>query len=191
MQSSDQRQELVTYVIDRFGLKLTEDQSSKSTDTRPYADLALWRYFDLRYFVGTRSSNSTLGKSAKFGVTTPTEYAAFSAAIIMQRTFEMFILKTLMPMFLLMIVVFATLFFPPSLLKEQITLPVTGILTSAVLMVSMNNQLPDTGYVGRSNMPSMCSSRCASWRSSPPSSVRRPHTPVGTEQRGSSISRRK
>jgi hypothetical protein len=31
-------------------------------------------------------------------------------------------------------------------LKEQVTLPVTGILTCAVLLVSMGSQLPDIGY---------------------------------------------
>jgi branched-chain amino acid transport system substrate-binding protein len=43
-------------------------------------------------------------------------------------------------------VVFATLFFPHSLSKERTTIPVTGILTSAVLMIAINSQLPPIGY---------------------------------------------
>jgi branched-chain amino acid transport system substrate-binding protein len=55
-------------------------------------------------------------------------------------------IKTLMPLFLLVAVVFATLFFPNSLSKERTTIPVTGILTSAVLMIAINSQLPPIGY---------------------------------------------
>jgi branched-chain amino acid transport system substrate-binding protein len=44
------------------------------------------------------------------------------------------------------LIVFSTLYFPNSLVKEQVTLPVTGVLTSAVLLVAMNSQLPEVGY---------------------------------------------
>jgi len=55
-------------------------------------------------------------------------------------------MKSLVPLFLLMLVVLATLFFPTSLTKERTTIPVTGILTSAVLLISISNQLPSLGY---------------------------------------------
>jgi hypothetical protein len=51
-----------------------------------------------------------------------------------------------MPLFLLVMVVFATLFFPETLFRERITLPITAILTSAVLLIAVNNQLGDIGY---------------------------------------------
>ena len=65
---------------------------------------------------------------------------------MLRRNFGIFILKTLLPLFLLVLVVFATLFFPETLFRERITLPVTAILTSAVLLVSVNSQLGDVGY---------------------------------------------
>jgi len=54
--------------------------------------------------------------------------------------------KALVPLFLLVLVVFATLFFPASLTEERTTVPVTGILTSAVLLISISNQLPSLSY---------------------------------------------
>jgi branched-chain amino acid transport system substrate-binding protein len=57
-----------------------------------------------------------------------------------------FMVKMPVPLFLLALVVFATLFFPPSMAKERTTIPVTGILTSAVLLISISNQLPSLGY---------------------------------------------
>jgi branched-chain amino acid transport system substrate-binding protein len=141
-----ERRELVTYVIDRFGLNLATDGPAQTQDTTPYRNLQLWRFSDLRYFVDTASSRSTLGEPSNFDSSARPEYAAFNAVIVMQRRYQVFIIKTLTPMLLLILVVFATLFFPPSLLKEQVTLPVTGILTCAVLLVSLSNQLPDIGY---------------------------------------------
>jgi branched-chain amino acid transport system substrate-binding protein len=44
-------------------------------------------------------------------------------------------------------VVFATLFFPDNLYRERTTIPVTAILTSAVLLIALNTQLGDVGYM--------------------------------------------
>ena len=41
---------------------------------------------------------------------------------------------------------FATLFFPETLYRERVTIPVTAILTSAVLLLAIDNQLGDVGY---------------------------------------------
>ena len=144
-QNTEQRQELVTYVIDRFGLRLTAEEASTVEDDA-YSGLQLWRFLQLNYYVNSLSSSSTLGKRSLFEASAKTEYAGFNAAVVLRRNFKIFILKTLLPLFLLALVVFATLFFPETLFRERITLPVTAILTSAVLLVSVNNQLGDVGY---------------------------------------------
>jgi branched-chain amino acid transport system substrate-binding protein len=141
MQNTEQRRELVTYVIDTFGLEPTAEKRASA-----FHDLQLWRFLDLRYFIDSFSIQSTLGLPAYFASSSRTEYAAFNAAIFMRRNFRIFIFKTLLPVFLLVSVVFATMFFSTGLLKEQVTIPVTGILTSAVLLIAMGNQLPDIGY---------------------------------------------
>jgi hypothetical protein len=140
-----QRQELVTYVIDRFGLRLTDERSSLVEDDA-YSGLELWRFLRLRYFVDSLSSGSTLGQVALFDSGLKTEYAGFDTVIVLRRSSTIFILKNLLPLFLLALVVFATLFFPETLFRERITLPVTAILTTAVLLLAVNNQLGDVGY---------------------------------------------
>lgn len=144
-QNTEQRRELITYVIDRFGLRLADERSSLVEDGA-YSGLQLWRFLELRYFVGSLSSGSTLGKPSLFEAGVKTEYAGFNAAVMLRRNFAIFILKSLLPLFLLVLVVFASLFFPETLFRERITIPVTAILTSAVLLVSVNNQLGDVGY---------------------------------------------
>ena len=143
--NTQQRQELVTYVIDRFGLRLTDERSSLVEDGA-YSGLELWRFQGLRYFVDSLSSGSTLGRAALFDSGLKTEFAGFDTVIVLRRSSAIFILKNLLPLFLLAIVVFATLFFPETLFRERVTLPVTAILTSAVLLLAVDNQLGDVGY---------------------------------------------
>jgi ABC-type branched-subunit amino acid transport system substrate-binding protein len=135
----------IAYVTDVFGLHL--DQSGEPLDgTSAFRDLQLWQVLDISRFIDFFSNRSTLGKPVLFDSDARTEYAEFDTAVVLKRNVVAFMVKTLIPLFLLMAVVFATLFFPPSLSKERTTIPVTGILTSAVLMISINSQLPPIGY---------------------------------------------
>ena len=143
--NTQQRQELVTYVIDRFGLRLADERSSLVEDGA-YSGLELWRFLRLRYFVDSLSSGSTLGKAALFDSGLKTEFAGFDTVIVLRRSSGIFMLKNLLPLFLLALVVFATLFFPETLFRERVTIPVTAILTSAVLLLAVDNQLGDVGY---------------------------------------------
>ena len=143
--NTQQRQELVTYVIDQFGLRLSDERSSLVEDDA-YSGLELWRFLRLRYFVDSLSSGSTLGKVALFDSGLKTEFAGFDTVIVLHRSSAIYILKNLFPLFLLALVVFATLFFPETLHRERVTIPVTAILTSAVLLLAVDNQLGDVGY---------------------------------------------
>ena len=143
--NTQQRQELVTYVTDRFGLRLADERSSLVEDGA-YSGLELWRFQRLGYFVDSLSSGSTLGKAALFDSGLKTEFAGFDTVIVLRRSSAVFILKNLLPLFLLALVVFATLFFPETLFRERVTIPVTAILTSAVLLLAVDNQLGDVGY---------------------------------------------
>jgi ABC-type branched-subunit amino acid transport system substrate-binding protein len=143
--NTEQRQELITYVIDRFGLRLADERSSLVEDGA-YSGLELWRFVRVRYFVDSLSSGSTLGKAALFDSGLKTEFAAFDTVIVLHRNGAIYILKNMLPLFLLALVVFATLFFPESLFRERVTIPVTAILTSAVLLLAIDNQLGDVGY---------------------------------------------
>jgi branched-chain amino acid transport system substrate-binding protein len=96
---------------------------------------------------GERRGHGTfLGKAALIDSGLKTEFAGFDALIVLHRSWSIYIVKNLLPLFLLALVVFATLFFPESLFRERVTIPVTAILTSAVLLVAVDNQLGDVGY---------------------------------------------
>ena len=145
-QNDEQPREQVAYVIDQFGLRLHRPDPTPPAQRSAFSDLQLWHATDVRYFVHALSISSTQGKPAFFDNDNRNEYGGFDTAITVHRDVFAFMVKTLVPLFLLVLVVFATLFFPSSLTKERTTIPVTGILTSAVLLISINNQLPSLGY---------------------------------------------
>ena len=136
----------VAYVIDSFGLQLYQPDRPPPSGSEAFRNLQLWHATTVRPFVDAFSISSTLGKPALFDTASRNEYAAFDTEIVLQRNTIAFMVKTLIPLFLLALVVFATLFFPQTLAKERATIPVTGILTSAVLLISISNQLPALGY---------------------------------------------
>ena len=136
----------VTYVIDTFGLQLDKPGRPPADSSDAYRNLQLWHVTDAHPFVDAFSVRSTLGKPALFDTASRVEYGGFDTEVVLRRNVIAFMVKTLIPLFLLGLVVFATLFFPTTLAKERTTIPVTGILTSAVLLISISNQLPPLGY---------------------------------------------
>ncbi len=146
LQNRDHPREQIAYAIDTFGLQLDRRGKSSVDIQEAFRDLQQWHVTAVRPFVDFFSIESTLGKPALFGTSNRTEYGGFDTEIIVQRNAFAFMVKTLIPLFLLILVVFTTLFFPNTLAKERTTIPVTGILTSAVLLLSIHNQLPPLGY---------------------------------------------
>src|SRR4029077_19174786 len=66
LQNVQQRRELVTYVIDIFGLRLAGQNASVANAENAYTGVQLWRFQNLRYFVDSLSSASTFGKPSLF-----------------------------------------------------------------------------------------------------------------------------
>jgi branched-chain amino acid transport system substrate-binding protein len=54
--------------------------------------------------------------------------------------------KSLLPLLLMTLIMFASLYFPVALVKEKITVAITAALTGAVLLAAVNSQLGGIGY---------------------------------------------
>ncbi len=145
-QNHEAPRQQVAYVIDTFGLHLHRPDPAPLDTRSAFRNLQLWHVTDLLYFVDAFSISSTQGKTAFFDTDNRNEYGGFDTAVVVRRDAVTFMVKTLVPLFLLVLVIFATMFFPQTLAKERAVVPVTGILTSAVLLISITNQLPALGY---------------------------------------------
>lgn len=142
--NSQLNSEQLVYAIDTFGLKLP--RATQSATTKALETLQTWRFSDLQYAQESYDSTSTRGDPRLFNVDSTIEFSGVDTVISVSRRYEVFLIKTLLPLALLTIVLYASLYFPASLLKEQVTVPVTGLLTGAVLLNAINSQLTDVGY---------------------------------------------
>ena len=56
------------------------------------------------------------------------------------------LVKMLLPLLLMTLILYSALYFPAALVKEKITVAITGVLSGTVLLSAVNNQLGNTGY---------------------------------------------
>lgn len=129
------------YAVDTFGLQNSQSQTNKS-----YHSLELWKFKDLQYARENLETNSTRGNPLFFDTNIQVDYPGLSATITLQRRFNIFLVKTLLPLGLLVLVLYSTLHFSKNLAKERLTVAISALLSSAVLLTSINAQLADAGY---------------------------------------------
>jgi branched-chain amino acid transport system substrate-binding protein len=134
--------EQVIYAIDTFGLRLPRSEGGLS-QLRP---LANWDFTQIRHESDTLTSLSTRGQPGAFHGNYETEFSGFNVVVGVKRKTLVFLVKTLLPLLLLVLVVYVTLYFPVSLTKERLMVAISAMLASAVLLTAINTQLTDVGY---------------------------------------------
>jgi hypothetical protein len=88
-------------------------------------------------------TDSALGDPRLVGFERVRELSGFNLSIELHRRVVATLAKTLLPLGLMALIMFASLSFPAALVKEKVTVAITG----AVLLTSINNQLGNVGYV--------------------------------------------
>jgi branched-chain amino acid transport system substrate-binding protein len=89
---------------------------------------------------------SSLGDPRRIGAEGFRELSGFLARIDIERRALATLVKNLLPLFIMTLVMFASLYFPHGLVKEKVTVAITGALSGAVLLTAINNQLGAVGY---------------------------------------------
>jgi branched-chain amino acid transport system substrate-binding protein len=90
---------------------------------------------------------SALGDPRLVGLERMRELSGFTLAIELHRRVIATLAKTLLPLGLMALIMYASLYFPTALVKEKVTVAITGALSGAVLLSSINSQLGSVGYV--------------------------------------------
>ncbi len=137
--------ERLMYVVDIFGLKLFKPDPEEIKN--PYKSLEIWNFKNIQYAQQTFSSKSTRGNPRLFNAQLQLDYPGLIANITLQRQFIIFLVKTLLPLGLLVLVLFSTLFFSENMVKERLTVAISALLSSALLLTGINSQLASTGYI--------------------------------------------
>lgn len=92
-------------------------------------------------------TQSALGDLRLVGLEQVRELSGFSLIVELRRRVAATLVKTLLPLGLMTLIMFASLFFPTALVKEKVTVAITAALSGAVLLSSINSQLGSVGYV--------------------------------------------
>jgi branched-chain amino acid transport system substrate-binding protein len=136
----------LVYVIDTQGLQL--DQNATTDDTAAaFQLLSSWMYRSTQYASNTFTNRSTLGNPQLFDTQVRTDYSGLKMTITIQRQVIPYLISHLLALVLLFLLVYASLFISTKHLGDRLILTVTALLTSAVLLLSVNSELPAIGYV--------------------------------------------
>ncbi len=89
---------------------------------------------------------SSLGDLRRVGVEAGRELSGFEATVTLKRRVAATLVKNLLPLMLLTLIMFASLYFPHGLIKEKVTVAITAALSGTVLLTATNSQLGNVGY---------------------------------------------
>jgi ABC-type branched-subunit amino acid transport system substrate-binding protein len=90
---------------------------------------------------------SALGDPRLVGLERMRELSGFNLSVDVRRKVVATLAKTLLPLGLMALIMFASLYFPHALVKEKVTVAITAALSGAVLLTSINSQLGSIGYI--------------------------------------------
>jgi branched-chain amino acid transport system substrate-binding protein len=89
---------------------------------------------------------SALGDPRRVGAESYRELSGFLVSIDLHRRTLATLAKTLLPLVLMTLIMYASLYFPVALVKEKVTVAITAALSGAVLLTAINSQLGSIGY---------------------------------------------
>jgi branched-chain amino acid transport system substrate-binding protein len=135
-------------VLAAQALPLAERPSvGSAVSAEAFRNLSQWLPLRVRQHRDNLVTPSALGNPRLVGVERIRELSGFGMTVELRRRVISTLAKTLLPLALMSLIMFASLYFPNALVKEKITVAITGALSGAVLLSSINSQLGNVGYV--------------------------------------------
>jgi ABC-type branched-subunit amino acid transport system substrate-binding protein len=89
---------------------------------------------------------SALGDPLLVGAEQVRELSGFRFEVDLRRRTLSTLAKSLLPLGLMTLMMFTSLWFPPALVRDKVAVAITGALSGAVLLVSINSQLGNVAY---------------------------------------------
>lgn len=114
----------------------------------PYAfrNLTQWQALSTQSRREDLVTPSALGDPTLAAVQSQRELSGFLVQVDIQRRTLATLMKSLLPLLLMTFIMYASLYFPVALVKEKVSVAITGALSGAVLLTAINNQLGRVGY---------------------------------------------
>jgi branched-chain amino acid transport system substrate-binding protein len=123
------------------------DASGSPVAPEAFRNLSQWAPLRVHEGRDILVTQSALGDPRLVGLERIRELSGFSFTTEVSRRVISTLTKTLLPLGLMALIMYASLYFPVALVKEKITVAITGALSGAVLLAAINSQLGNVGYV--------------------------------------------
>jgi len=130
----------------------TTAQSSESdvalavASRNAFRSLSQWKVLGARQQRDNLVTESSLGDLRRVGALGYRELSGFSVEVDLQRQVSATLQKSLLPLLLMTLILLASLFFPVAMGTTKIAVALSGALSAAVLLSSINSQLGGVGY---------------------------------------------
>jgi branched-chain amino acid transport system substrate-binding protein len=111
-----------------------------------FRNLTQWEPLDSVQRRDILVTDSALGNPRLVGVERTRELSGYRVDVELLRRTVATLAKTLLPLGIMTLIMFGSLWFPYGLVKEKITVAVTAALSGAVLLAAVNSQLGSIGY---------------------------------------------
>lgn len=105
-----------------------------------------WIASNVQFFPSSVGNTSALGDPYFVGGSSGITFSVFTSTVDIKRDVSAFLVKNLLPLFLLTIVVYISLWLPFKDHTTRVSMAVTGVLTGAVMLNSVTNSLPAVDY---------------------------------------------
>ncbi|MDQ6636287.1 MAG: ABC transporter substrate-binding protein [Candidatus Dormibacteraeota bacterium] len=138
----------VVYVAD--SVLLTQPQSERLTSganaSQSISSIDNWQPIELQFYRASVGNTSLLGGPQREVPASGIEYSQFVTDLSIERNLSSFLVKNLLPLALLALVTYVSLFFPANQTGARVSFGITGILTGAVLLSGVTGSLPNVEY---------------------------------------------
>jgi len=126
----------------------TEGAAPSTPQAAPdaFRDLTQWIPLAVQQVRDDLVTKSSLGDPELVGLERQRELSGFELLVDVKRKMLATLSKSLLPLGLMTLIMFSSLYFPHGLVKEKVTVAVTGALSGAVLLAALNTQLGAVGY---------------------------------------------
>jgi branched-chain amino acid transport system substrate-binding protein len=105
-----------------------------------------WRPIDMTMVQATLGTTSSLGDPELGETGAGYEHSELIATITIKRDVAQFLVKNLLPLGLVVMITYISLFFSHAQTTERMSFGITGVLTGAVLLSGVIGTLPEVGY---------------------------------------------
>jgi len=141
------------FVTDDIGMQRSEDKTPvESLKEHSTLDPAVeWHLQDVLVFSDISTTDSTLGNPHMFHATADTDisYSRFNVVTEIERNAKSYVLKNLIPLFIIILLGYVMLFVSPQgpPFVARMNLGVTALLSAIFLSMKAASQLPNIGYL--------------------------------------------